>query len=180
MPETQPSEAAETGAKETEQAPPVVTDKVGDTKPAETQTDPTDLPADHPLVKALAAQKATIKELKTKAARLDDLEEAQKSELQKAIERAEAAEGTLATLQVAQQISDWKSGVAKMKEFEGVPASALRGTSLEEIKEHAAELKALLPEPPKPGQVRSEGRTVTNGTGDPAEHFAELIRNARK
>lgn len=161
-------------------SPPEVTETAtADTKTP--QPDPTDrLPADHPLVKAFEAQKAQIKELKPKAAQLDQLVEAQKTELQKAVERAEAAEGTLATIQVAQQISDWKSQVSKMEKYEGVPASALRGTSLEEIEEHAAELKALLPEPPRPGQVLTEGRTVTNGSGDPATQFAELIRNARK
>jgi len=59
-------------------------------------------------------------------------------------------------------------------------AAVLRGTTLEEIEDHAAELKALLPEPRKAGQVPAEGRTVTTGTGDPAQQFAELIRNARK
>lgn len=163
-------------------SPPAVAETATeDTTKQEPQSDPTDqLPADHPLVKAFAAQKALIKDLKPKAAQLDQLVEAQKSELQKANERAEAAEGTLATIQVAQQISDWKSQVSKMKKYEGVPASALRGTSLEEIEEHAAELKALLPEPRTPGQVPGEGHTVTTGTGDPATQFAELIRNARK
>lgn len=125
-------------------------------------------------------QEKRAKENASAAKRLTELEESQKSELQKAVERAEAAEGTLATLQAAQQISDWKSEVSQMKEFEGVPPSHLRGTSLEELMEHAAQLKSLLPEPRKPGQVPAEGRTVTPGTGDPAQQFAELIRNARK
>lgn len=125
-------------------------------------------------------QEKRAKENATAAKRLAELEEAQKSEIQKAIERAEAAEGTLATLQAAQQISDWKSDITKLPKYEGVSPDVLRGTTYEEIEEHAAQLKALLPEPRKPGHVPGEGRTVTNGTGDPAQQFADLIRNARK
>jgi hypothetical protein len=179
MPETQSPEETETVTEEETPTPAQVAKKA-QPKPAEPQADSTELPADHPLVKALEAQKATIKELKSKASRLDEIEEAQKSELQKAIERAEAAEGTLATLQAAQQISDWKSEVTKLPKYAGVSPDVLRGTTLEEIEEHAAQLKALLPEPRKPGHVPGEGRTVTNGTGDPAQQFADLIRNARK
>ena len=44
-----------------------------------TTPDALQLPDDHPLVKTLAAQKSAIKELKAKASRLDEIEEAQKS-----------------------------------------------------------------------------------------------------
>lgn len=77
------------------------TAEVTETAAEETQeqkSDPADLPADHPLVKALAAQKATIRELKGKAARLDELEEAQKSEAEKAADakvKLEAAEASV-------------------------------------------------------------------------------------
>lgn len=47
---------------------------------------PTQLPEDHPLVRALAAQKDEIKALKAKAARLDEIEDAQKSEAERAAE----------------------------------------------------------------------------------------------
>lgn len=50
-----------------------------DSEPQEQPTQPDDLPKDHPLVKTLAAQKAQIKELRSKAARLDELEKAQLS-----------------------------------------------------------------------------------------------------
>src|SRR4029078_8269283 len=98
-------EATETETEEVTPATPAGTGK--DELPAANPTD--QLPDDHPLVKALAAEKAKIKELAAKASRLAEIEEAQKPELQKAKERAEAAEGTLATLQAAQQISDWKT-----------------------------------------------------------------------
>jgi len=122
-------------------------------------------------------QEKRAKDNATAAKKLSDLEESQKTELQKAIERAESAEGAISALQAAEQIRNAKDEVSKRT---GVPADVLRGSDLDEIEAHAASLKALLPEPRKAGQVPAEGRTVSTGTGDPAQQFAELIRNARK
>lgn len=122
-------------------------------------------------------QEKRAKENAAAAKELADFKESQKTETQKWMDRAQSAEGALSAIQVAQQIRDAKDAVAKQY---GVPADVLRGTDIDEIEEHAKSLKALLPEPRKPGQVPGEGRTVTSGTGDPAQQFAELIRNARK
>ena len=54
------------------------------------------LPNDHPLVKTLAAQKTAIKELKAKASRLDEFEEAQKSEAEKVADRLAKADAEVA------------------------------------------------------------------------------------
>lgn len=67
----------------------------------EQQEQPTangELPADHPLVKTLAAQKAAIKELKSKASRLDALEEAQKTDAEKFADRISKAEAEAASV----------------------------------------------------------------------------------
>ena len=53
-------------------------------------------PADHPLVKTLAAQKAQLKELKAKASRLDEIEESQKSEAEKVADRLAKADAVVA------------------------------------------------------------------------------------
>jgi hypothetical protein len=126
------------------------------------------------LRKEAAKYRTEAKENAAAAKRLQEIEESQKSELQKAIERAEAAEGIAYALQTAQQINDWKAAAAKKH---GVPVDVLRGSDEDEIEEHARSLKALLPEPRKPGQVPAEGRTVPNGSGDPAQQFAEIIRS---
>lgn len=76
------TEGTETGTEETNQQPEVRAE----------------LPADHPLVKALAAQKAEIKDLKTKAKRLDEIEEASKSESEKVADRIAKAEAEAATV----------------------------------------------------------------------------------
>lgn len=59
---------------------------------AEQQNEPMTLPDDHPLVKTLAEQKKAIRDLKARAARLDEIEEAQKSEAEKAADRLAKAE----------------------------------------------------------------------------------------
>lgn len=62
---------------------------------------PVELPADHPLVKTLAAQKAQLKDLKefkAKAARLDELEAAAKTEAERMADRIAKAEAETATL----------------------------------------------------------------------------------
>jgi predicted nucleic acid-binding Zn-ribbon protein len=48
------------------------------------------------LVKTLAAQKSAIKELKSKASRLDEIEEAQKSEAEKVADRLAKADAEVA------------------------------------------------------------------------------------
>lgn len=169
--EPQPEESAETAAVETTAAPAedaAAEDTTEQKKPTETVE----------FWKSKAReQEKRAKENAAAAKRLADLEESQKSETQKLLERAEAAEGVAYALKAAEEIRDIKAKVSKQT---GVPADVLRGSDLDEIEAHAASLKALLPEPRKPGQVPAEGRTVTTGTGDPAQQFAELIRNARK
>lgn len=72
------------------------TPEATETEAAETQ--PNELPADHPLVKTLSAQKATIKELKAKVARFDEFEESTKSEAEKAADRISKAEAEAASV----------------------------------------------------------------------------------
>ncbi len=132
-------------------------------------------------VKREKAKFGDYEDLKAKAAKYDEVEEANKTELQKAIERAEAAEKDAATLRSTQQLADLKTQVSDKYQKAGynIPPSVLSGTTLEEIEAHAESVKALLPAPRTPGNVPSEGHTVTTGSGDPAEQFAEILRQAR-
>lgn len=54
--------------------------------------EPTQLPDDHPLVKAYAAQKDEIKALRGRSEKLAEIEDANKTEIQRATEAATAAE----------------------------------------------------------------------------------------
>lgn len=119
-------------------------------------------------------------DLKTKAAQFDAITEAQKTVLQKAEERADEAERRAQALETKQQIADWKTQIAKDA---GVPASALRGNTEEDLKAHAEELKALLPDPNarKVGGafVPTEGRNSGQGGSDPRTQFGQIIQNLR-
>jgi hypothetical protein len=123
------------------------------------------------------------KENAAKAIEHDKWVEAQKSEDQRRAEaqaaiiaRAETAERERDQLREAKGLDDYKS---ELSEKTGIPAKVLRGGSREELDEHAAVLKPLFPER-KAGAVPTEGRAVTTGTGDPAQQFADIIRNARR
>lgn len=88
------SEQAETSTTEQAQETEVTEPTATEDKPKPRE----EFPADHPLVKALEAQKAEIKTLKAKAKKLDDLEDAQKSDAQKWADRVATAEAEVATL----------------------------------------------------------------------------------
>lgn len=140
----------------------------------EPQEEPDQLPADHPLVKTLAAQKAAIKELKAKAARLDEIEEASKSETQRLADRADAefaraqaAEAALLRYEVASEI--------------GVPANAMKfltGTTREEIVASAKDVMELIGEAGKPRAPKpdpNQGRAPSEAT-TPAHEFASILQ----
>jgi len=110
---------------------------------------------------------ADYDELKAKAAKLDEHEQASKSEVQKAIERAEAAEKRAAELEAKDQRAQW---AAEIVEDSAVPASALRGSTRAELEEHFAVLKDLI----KP---QSQTRTSTP-PGKPASGAGEKGRAA--
>lgn len=90
------------------------------------------------------------------AKRLAEFEESQKTELQKAIDRAEKAEQVAQKFESDRQVAAWKTEVS---EKSGVPAAALRGSTLEDLQAHAEELKPLLeasrrgPYVPSPGNI---------------------------
>lgn len=87
------------------------------------------------------AKYADYEDLKAKAAKFDELEDANKSELEKAQARAQAAEEKVQQFEKAQQISDWKTKVSKDT---GVPVELLFGESEDELKAHAEKLKPHL------------------------------------
>ena len=75
-----------------------------------------------------------FEELKAKAAKYDELEEANKSELQKANDKAQALENELNSLKKASQIREIHDQVA---EKTGVPAALLTAETLEECEAQA-------------------------------------------
>ena len=123
-------------------------------------------PAEEPTDWKAEARKweSRAKENKTAADKLAEIEEASKTETQKAIERAEKAEKALAKRENDDALTAARAEVSKAT---GVPAAALRGTTKEELEAHAAELAPLIAPPEKKGAlgpyVPAEG-SATSGT----------------
>lgn len=107
----------------------------------------------------LAAERSKFsdyEDLKAKAAKFDEAEEAAKSDLEKAIARAEEAEKKAQSLEAAQQVSAWRAQVSKDS---GIPADVLRGSTLEELEAHAESLKSIMAPPEGQSPVPTIGST---------------------
>lgn len=80
---------------------------------------------------------ADYEELKEKAARLDEIEAANKSEIEKATERAEKAETKLRELEAQAERNAWVSEVAKETGLDASLVSDLSADSKDELLEKA-------------------------------------------
>lgn len=98
-----------------------------------------------------------------KAKRFDEIEEANKTEQEKLLARAEAAEKKLAERD-AQDAA--KSLAAEIAEAKGVPVTALRGSTREELEEHADQLLSILPQKPPAPSADGQGEGDPIGDGD--------------
>ena len=79
-------------------------------------------------------------QLKEKAEKYDQLEESNKTELQKLQERAEAAEKKANALETEKQVEAWKKEVSSES---GVPIEVLHGNTKEEIEAVAESVRHL-------------------------------------
>lgn len=115
-----------------------------------------------------------FEELKTKAAKFDELEEASKTELQKATERAEKLKAELDSLKKSEEQRLIKEKVAKET---GVPASLLTGDSEEACN---AQAKAILAFANPSGYPSlSDGGEIQNAPqGTTKQQFAEWANRA--
>ena len=121
------------------------------------------------------AKYSDYEELKSKAAKLDEMEEASKTELQKVTEKATALQSELDSLKKADEIRQIREKVAKEN---GVPANLLKAETEEGCVEEAKALldfkKTVSPNYP---QVRDAGEpqgTVKNTT---RQQFAEWFNS---
>lgn len=116
-------------------------------------------------VKRAEAKYADYADLKSKAAKLDNIEQAKKSELEKLAEERDQhlKRGDTAELQVA------RLEVALAKGLTATQAKRLVGSSREEFEADADELLADLgsgrKQPPKPNPAQGRGEETT-GSGD--------------
>lgn len=140
------------------------------------ETDPARLPDDHPLVKALAAQKDEIKALKAKAARLDEIEDASKTEAQRAAEAQAAAEQRA----VQAEARALRREVALEHSLSTADAALLDGITDEDaMRALAARLATATPA--RPGNTAPiEGSTPKQSLDDDRREFVRnLVAGAR-
>ena len=115
---------------------------------------------------------------KEKAEKYDAAEEAQKSELQKATEKASALEAELNTLRKAAEVRTIRDKVANET---GVPASLLTGDTEEACTKQAnAILSFAQPTHPTYPSVRDAGEITKKSNGTAQEMFSEWFKNVQK
>lgn len=105
-----------------------------------------------------------------KAQKFDELEEQSKSELQKAIERAEAAEKRM-------QAAEAEALRARVGAEKGIDPGLLVGESEEEIREHAEKL--LKWRGPGQSQEKQPASTSSNLSGDRGDQISQVKQLSR-
>ena len=114
---------------------------------------------------------ADYDELKAKATKFDEAEEAQKTELQKANEKATALQAEVDALKAATELRNVRDKVAHDT---GIPVSLLTGGTEEECKAQAEAIKAYAQEAPYPA-VKDAGNTHTVKT-ETRDQFANWMQ----
>ena len=119
------------------------------------------------------AKYADYEDLKKKAERLDELEEAAKTDLQKATERADSLQKELDEMKAAGAIRDMREAVAKET---GVPADLLTGGTEEACKEQAASILAFKEEKANYPTIKDGGGVGNVGKPTTRDQFAEWAK----
>lgn len=112
-------------------------------------------------------------ELKAKAEKFDAHQNENRSETEKATARAEEAERKLAERDAADQkraddeaaATAQKALVAEIAEAKGVDPSVLRGSTREDLEQHADDLLSVLPAPQRGSDSESSGSRGTDIAG---------------
>lgn len=123
--------------------------------------------------KRLAEEKskfADYEDLKAKASKLDELEEANKSELQKATERANSLEAELNELKKANEVRAMREKVANET---GIPTNLLTGSTEEECKAQAEAIKAYAT--PNGYPKVKDGGEIPKPNGSTKQQFADFM-----
>ena len=115
--------------------------------------------------------------LRQKAEQFDKLEEANKTELQKATEKATALEAELASLKKNEEIRSLRDKVAKEN---GIPAELLSGSTEEECMAQAKALIAFRESSSNTGypNVRDSGEIHNTNKGTTRQQFADWANKA--
>lgn len=125
------------------------------------------------IIQKRVAKYADYDVLKEKAAKLDEIEEASKSELQKAQERADQLQAELDKLNKAEELRTIRNEVA---EKTGVPSGLLTGTTREECEEQAEKILNFA-KPAGYPQVKDAGEAPGKLKKDTRDQFAEWMNS---
>ena len=113
--------------------------------------------------------------LKKKAAKLDQIEEESKSELQKATERATALQAELDDLKNANKVRAMREKVAQDT---GIPVNLLTADSEDACKEQAKQILEFS-KPAGYPSVRDGGEARTSAKRDPRDSFADWFNKVQ-
>ena len=119
--------------------------------------------------KQMAEKYADYDALKEKAARLDQIEEDAKTELQKATERAEKLEAEVSAMKHAEEIRTIRDRVAQST---GVPANLLSGETEEACTQQANAILSFKSDAPYP-TIKDGGEVQINNKIDAKTAFKE-------
>ena len=119
--------------------------------------------------KQMAEKYSDYEELKQKASRLDEIEAANKSELEKANEKAAQLESELKAIKEAEAVRVIRDDVAKET---GIPAHLLTGSTKEECEAQAAAIADYVKPTPYPA-VKDAGEVKNVGKQTTRQQFAE-------
>ena len=138
-------------------------------KPIESQED-----LDRIIEKRLARERAKFadyEEVKAKAAKVDEIEEEKKSDLQRALDQIEALKAEAEQSKAAAAQAERAVLVEKVAASKGVPAKYLTGESEEDLVASADEFLEDASSLARPSQ---SGYVPTTGTGDPKASVDEV------
>lgn len=115
-----------------------------------------------------------LEALKTKAAKFDEMEEANKTELEKANERANALQAQLEGIQKEKELTEMRDKVAKEV---GIPSNLLTASTEDECRTQAEAIKAYAMPSGYP-QVRDGGETIVTQKMSTRQQFADWAQQA--
>ena len=114
-----------------------------------------------------------LEEFKSKAEKYDALEEANKSELQKATEKAEKLQLELDSLKKADEVRSVREKVAKETGIPAASMSLLTGETAEECLEQAKTILAIAKAEANYPQVKDGGEVAHVISGKPEDQFKD-------
>ena len=118
------------------------------------------------------AKYADYEDLKAKASEFDKAQDAQKTETQKSADALAALQSKVDAYESKEKVASWASEITKES---AVPASALRGTTREDLEAHFKELEALIPNGSAPPRAPHQKTSTSSPKDDPTSEFARKL-----